>query len=127
MALPQLPKAPATTVVAVVGVVCSSFFTYLSSRAEAEAAKVQSAAGYVALQTSVKELQTATYDRALEVAKLEGRVDTLEAAANARRRHIDAEPKPVFEVDAGHVEPAPVKLSAPPSLGVAVQQYKDRL
>lgn len=130
--LPTPKVPPTTTIVAVVGVVCSSFFTYLSSRAEAEAAKLQNAAGYEAMQAAVKGLQDATYASALVVAKMEGRLDTLEARSNARQmrspgRSIEPTAAELALMpDAGVAEPVPVKLAPPPSLGQALEQFKEK-
>jgi hypothetical protein len=124
----KLPQA-LTGTLAVVGVVASSFFTYLSSRAEADAAKLQTAASYVAMEKSIGELQEAVYEAALENAKLEGRLDAIEAANNARfapEVAAAAVPAPV-PAPVGHIDRPPRKLARPPSLNQAVMDYQEKL
>ena len=121
-------------ILATLGVVLPSAFTYLASRAEAGDAKKGTEAAYVTLQESVKELQEASYEQALLLAEMKGQLKAERRARSsmATTLHPDYHPPapaPAAGADGDGVTDAmdsdvQVKLQAPPAFKDAVNSYK---
>jgi hypothetical protein len=56
-------------------IILPALFTWLETRARADEEKIKAAITYGILQDSVKELQAASYTQALQLARIEGKLD----------------------------------------------------
>ena len=130
-------KQPWKAILATLGVVLPAVFTFLASRAESNEAKIRAEVAYVTLQDSVKELQEASYEQALELAEIKGqlKVDRREHAELRRPSHFigpmavpHRPPDAEDSADGDGIEDAPapvqIKLKAPPAFNEAVNSYK---
>lgn len=123
----QLWKGALAVLVATV----PAFFTYLAARAESDEAKVRAQVAYETMAESVKDLQEVTYGQALQLAKLEGRMESCEklradltVPVTGPRPPVPA-PKPPSPVSDGDgIKSVQSKLRSPPSFSDAVQQFK---
>ncbi len=117
-------------VLGVLGVTLPAVFTFLASRAESNEAKIRAEVAYVTLQDSVKELQEASYDQALELAEIRGQLKA------ERREHAKALPnrapasRPI-PLDSDGVDDladstpqVQVKMRPPPDFAKAVNDFK---
>jgi len=131
-------KASWKAILATLGVVLPAVFTFLASRADSNEAKIRAEVAYVTLQDSVKELQEASYEQALELAEIKGQLKV------EKREHAEIHksgthfigpmavphrpPDAEDSVDGDGIEDAPapvqVKLKAPPAFNEAVNSYK---
>jgi len=114
-------KPQVKVLLAFLGVVLPSLFTYLAARSDSNEAKIRAEVAYVTMQGVVKELQEASYQQAIQLAKIEGKLDASD------RVRVEATLPPTLRpaVPVRPPEPkAQVKLAAPPDFKKAVQDYK---
>jgi len=131
-------RIPWKALIGVVAVAIPALLNYLSARADSSEAKIRAEIAYVTLQESVKELQTASHEHALQIAELKGQLKT------ERRYHVGSEPterllpppplsrnpasvgavlQDVSDED-GVDDKAPEKFEAPPDFEDAIRNYK---
>lgn len=123
-------------ILATLGVILPSLFTYLASRADSNEAKIRAEVAYVTMQETVKELQEATYAHEIELAELRGqhrgRCATVSTAPAPKLKPGDAgslssQPKAEPMSDGDGLADAPQSPQIkprPPSFNDAVQSYK---
>ena len=116
------------TILATLGVILPAVFSYLSARADSSEAKIRAEIAYVTLQESVKELQDASYEHAIAIAELKGRLKAEKRmrAEMAAERPSYQSPSPVDgDTVADAEEPtARPKFKATPDFNEAVQTFK---
>jgi len=122
-------------ILATLGVILPSVFTYLASRSDSNEAKIRAEVAYVTMQETVKELQETSYAQAIELAEIRGqlkggRVSPPQASApKPFLGPVRPKPEPGDAADGDGLmdPPAPAPTSArpkPPSFNDAVQSYK---
>ena len=106
--------------------VLPSFLTYMAARVESNEAKIRAEVAYTTMQTVVKELQEASYDQAMHLAKIDGRLESMSRRASLPTgvHMLSAGSGDVSDGDGLAATEAPVQLKAPPDFLLAVQEFK---
>lgn len=90
---------------ATIAIILPALFTWLETRARADEEKIKAAITYTILQDSVKELQAASRDQALQLAFLRGKMERSNGSQNKM---------PVkLSVDTDSIADAPMFMKVP--------------
>lgn len=104
-------KPSTKAILAILGVALPAIFNFFAAKVASDEAKIRAEVAYVTMEEVVKELQEASYNQALQIAKLEGQAKcgALAPAASAPRV----------------TPPKKIPIPVPPSVGAAPPVSKE--